>query len=121
MFPNPNRLVRPGQYGRARFVVETKAGKTHAGILARESTDALYLLTTERVEIRVGREEIEVITAYLPKQLSDDDMKAAIAAAIKETGAASMRAAVAEWLSSAPAAAPPTAARTRRCTTCFYT
>jgi membrane fusion protein, multidrug efflux system len=25
-FPNPNRLVRPGQYGRARFVVENKAG-----------------------------------------------------------------------------------------------
>ncbi len=26
-FPNPNRLVRPGQYGRARFVVETKKGR----------------------------------------------------------------------------------------------
>jgi len=25
-FPNPERVVRPGQYGRARFVVETKAG-----------------------------------------------------------------------------------------------
>jgi len=25
-FPNPDRLVRPGQYGRARFVVETKPG-----------------------------------------------------------------------------------------------
>ena len=25
-FPNPNRLVRPGQYGRARFVAETKTG-----------------------------------------------------------------------------------------------
>jgi membrane fusion protein (multidrug efflux system) len=25
-FPNPQRLVRPGQYGRARFVIETKAG-----------------------------------------------------------------------------------------------
>ena len=25
-FPNPGRVVRPGQYGRARFVVETKAG-----------------------------------------------------------------------------------------------
>src|ERR1700688_3702311 len=29
------------------------------------------------------REEIAVITAYLPKQLSDDDVKAAIAAVIK--------------------------------------
>jgi membrane fusion protein (multidrug efflux system) len=25
-FPNPDRLVRPGQYGRARFVTQTKAG-----------------------------------------------------------------------------------------------
>ena len=25
-FPNPERLVRPGQYGRVRFVIETKAG-----------------------------------------------------------------------------------------------
>jgi membrane fusion protein, multidrug efflux system len=25
-FPNPQRMVRPGQYGRARFVIETKAG-----------------------------------------------------------------------------------------------
>ena len=25
-FPNPDRVVRPGQYGRARFVVETKPG-----------------------------------------------------------------------------------------------
>ena len=25
-FPNPQRVVRPGQYGRARFVLETKAG-----------------------------------------------------------------------------------------------
>ena len=37
------------------------------------------------------RDEIAVISAYLPKQMSDDDVKAAIAAAIKETGAASMK------------------------------
>ncbi len=37
------------------------------------------------------REEIAVISAYLPKQLSEDDMKAAIAAAIKDTGAAGMK------------------------------
>ena len=49
------------------YVVETKAGKTHSGILARESTDAVYLLTTERVEIRIGREEIE---AFAPGRVS---------------------------------------------------
>jgi|SRR5688500_4998891 uncharacterized protein YqeY len=37
------------------------------------------------------RDEIAVISAYLPKQMSEDDVKAAIAAAIKETGAASMK------------------------------
>ena len=37
------------------------------------------------------REEIAIITAYLPKQMSDDDVKAAIAAAVTETGAAGMK------------------------------
>ena len=37
------------------------------------------------------RDEIAVISAYLPKQMSDDDVKAAIASVIKETGAASMK------------------------------
>ena len=37
------------------------------------------------------REEIAIIQAYLPKQMSDDDVKAAIASAIKETGAAGMK------------------------------
>jgi uncharacterized protein YqeY len=37
------------------------------------------------------REEIAVITAYLPKQMSDDEIKAAIAATITETGAAGMK------------------------------
>ena len=41
------------------YVVETKAGKTHIGILARESLDAVHLLTTERVEVRINRDEIE--------------------------------------------------------------
>jgi uncharacterized protein len=37
------------------------------------------------------QEEIAIISSYLPKQMSEDDMKAAIAAAIKDTGAASMK------------------------------
>ena len=41
------------------YVVETKAGKSYSGILARESTDAIYLLTTERIEIRIGRDYID--------------------------------------------------------------
>ena len=37
------------------------------------------------------REEIAIISAYLPKQMSEDDVKAAIAAAIAETSAAGMK------------------------------
>ena len=37
------------------------------------------------------RDEIAVISAYLPKQMSDDEVNAAIKAAIAETGAAGMK------------------------------
>jgi uncharacterized protein YqeY len=37
------------------------------------------------------REEIAVISAYLPKQMSDDDVKRAISEIIAETGAAGMK------------------------------
>jgi uncharacterized protein YqeY len=37
------------------------------------------------------RDEVAIIAAYLPKQLSEDDVKAAIADAVRETGAASMK------------------------------
>jgi uncharacterized protein len=37
------------------------------------------------------REEIAIIASYLPKQMSEDEAKAAIAATIKETGAAGMK------------------------------
>src|ERR1700682_4076899 len=37
------------------------------------------------------RDEIAIISAYLPKQMSDDDVKAAIAAAVAETGASGMK------------------------------
>ena len=37
------------------------------------------------------REEIAIISAYLPKQMSEDETKAAIADAIKETGASGMK------------------------------
>jgi uncharacterized protein YqeY len=37
------------------------------------------------------RAEIAVISGFLPKQLSDEEMKVAIAAVIKDTGASSMK------------------------------
>jgi uncharacterized protein len=41
--------------------------------------------------VKQEEEEIAIISGYLPKQMSDDEMKAAIDAAIKETGAAGMK------------------------------
>jgi len=37
------------------------------------------------------REEIAIISAYLPKQMSDDEVKAAVAAIISETNAAGIK------------------------------
>ena len=37
------------------------------------------------------REEIAIISAYLPQQMSEDEAKAAIAVVIKDTGAAGMK------------------------------
>jgi uncharacterized protein len=37
------------------------------------------------------RDEVAIIAAYLPKQMSEDDVKAAIAEAIRDTGAAGMK------------------------------
>src|SRR6201994_3504011 len=37
------------------------------------------------------RDEIAVISAYLPRQMSDDDVKAAISATVTATGAAGMK------------------------------
>jgi hypothetical protein len=37
------------------------------------------------------REEIAIISSFMPKQMSDDEITAAIAAALQETGAAGMK------------------------------
>src|SRR5207245_925827 len=37
------------------------------------------------------REEIAIITAYLPQQMSEDEVKAAIALAVQDVGAAGMK------------------------------
>jgi uncharacterized protein YqeY len=45
-----------------------------------------------RAELAAGeREEIAIISAYLPKQMSDDDVKNAISAVIAETGATGIK------------------------------
>jgi uncharacterized protein YqeY len=57
----------------------------------RQESIAMYEQGGREELAQAEKSEIEVITAYLPKQMDDAEMKAAIEAAIAETGAASMK------------------------------
>jgi uncharacterized protein YqeY len=56
----------------------------------QESADIYAKAGRPELELQ-EREEIVIITEFLPTQMSDDEAKAAIEAAIAETGAASMK------------------------------
>jgi putative heme-binding domain-containing protein len=43
------------------YVIETRDGKLHTGIIARETAEAIYLVTTERAEIRIPRSAVEAV------------------------------------------------------------
>ncbi|MBR1218610.1 GatB/YqeY domain-containing protein [Bradyrhizobium sp. U87765 SZCCT0131] len=60
-------------------------------IKQRQESVALYDKGGRAELAEQERAEIAVISAYLPKQMSDDDVNAAIAAVIQETGAAGMK------------------------------
>ena len=60
-------------------------------IKQRQESVELYVKGNREELANQEREEIAIITAYLPKQMSDDEVKAAIAAAIKDTSAAGMK------------------------------
>jgi hypothetical protein len=60
-------------------------------IKQRQESVALYDKGGRAELAAQEREEIAVISAYLPQQMSDDEVKAAIAAVIKDTGAAGMK------------------------------
>ena len=60
-------------------------------IKQREESVALYEKGGRKELADQERGEIAVIAGFLPKQMSDDEMNAAIAAAIAETGASSMK------------------------------
>ncbi|WP_248311835.1 GatB/YqeY domain-containing protein [Bosea sp. BK604] len=60
-------------------------------IKQRQESIAIYD-ANGRPELAAGeRAEVDVISSYLPKQMSEDEVKAAIAAAVTESGAASMK------------------------------
>jgi uncharacterized protein len=57
----------------------------------RQESIAIYT-QAGRNELAAGEQaEVDVITSYLPKQMDEAGMKAAIAAAVAEAGAASMK------------------------------
>ncbi|RIK97336.1 MAG: glutamyl-tRNA amidotransferase [Proteobacteria bacterium] len=60
-------------------------------IKQRQESVALYEKGGREELAAQERAEIAVIEGYLPQQMSDDEVKAAIAAAIAETGAAGMK------------------------------
>ena len=60
-------------------------------IKQRQESVALYDKGGRPELAAAEREEIAVISAYLPKQMSDDEVNAAIAAIVKETGGAGMK------------------------------
>ena len=60
-------------------------------IKQRQESVLLYEKGNRADLVKQEQEEIAIITGYLPKQMSEADMAAAVDAAIKDTGAASMK------------------------------
>jgi uncharacterized protein YqeY len=60
-------------------------------IKQRQESADLYKKGNRPELVKQEEEEIAIITAYLPKQMAEADVAAAIDAAIKETGAAGMK------------------------------
>ena len=60
-------------------------------VKSRQDSIELYQKGGRADLVAQEQEEIAIISGYLPKQMSEEDMKAAITAAIKDTGAASMK------------------------------
>ena len=58
---------------------------------SRQESAEIYAKAGREELAQQEREEIAIIAEFLPKQLSEEEAKAAVAAAIAETGAASMK------------------------------
>ena len=59
--------------GYRSYLVVTDAGRIYTGVISRESTDMVYLRTADLSEVRIARDEIEVMkespTSIMPKGL----------------------------------------------------
>ena len=77
--------------GKPQLSDEDLLGLLQKMIKQRQESVALYDKGGRAELAAQEREEIAVISAYLPKQMSDDEVKAAITAVIQDTGAAGMK------------------------------
>jgi membrane fusion protein (multidrug efflux system) len=59
-FPNPERLLRPGQYGRARFVLETKIGALLVPQRAVQELQNLYSVAVVSPDNKVAFRNVKV-------------------------------------------------------------
>jgi len=60
-------------------------------IKQRQESVELYQKGGRDDLVKQEQQEIDIISGYLPKQMSDDELKAAIATVVKDTGAASIK------------------------------
>ncbi len=60
-------------------------------IKQRQESVELYRKGGRDDLVKQEQQEIDIISGYLPKQMSEDEQKAAIAAVIRDTGAASIK------------------------------
>ena len=77
--------------GKPALSDEDALGVLQKMIKQRQESVELYQKGGRADLVKQEQEEIAIISGYLPKQMSDDEMKAAIEAAVKETGAAGMK------------------------------
>jgi putative membrane-bound dehydrogenase-like protein len=69
--------------GYESYVVDTTQGKTFTGLLARETSEAIYLTTAERAEIRIPRASVDsikqskqsIMPAGMEQQMTKQEMR----------------------------------------------
>lgn len=77
--------------GKGEATDEEVLGLLQKMIKQRQESISIYE-ANGRPELAAGEKaEVDVISAYLPKQMSEDEVKAAISAAVTESGAASVK------------------------------
>ena len=86
-----NKDVEARGAGKAEASEEEILGVLQKMIKQRQESAGIYEQNARPELAAIETAEIAVITSFLPKQLGEEDVKAAIAAAITDSGAASMK------------------------------